>query len=186
MQMHVTTLPDLFTRVPIMLVTICRLRTYTETGGLLVYITKINHHLQEGRSVRPMQRVSTNSTVPVPSREFFFHCVAACIHRPHPPQACLSQTTLFAFEDSLYRFQDPGVSDKTVEMRRGDQWIAVTNLRMRTLLEGNPHVRVHFPVFVIQLDVVLELVLCENVLQCAVAVLSEKVDVYCIAEARGI
>ena len=167
-----------------MLVTICRLRTYTETGGLLVYITEINHHLQEGRSVSPMKRVGTNSTVPVPTREFFFHSVAACIHRPHPPQARLSQTTLFALEDGLYRFQDPRVSDKAVEMRRGDQWIAVTNLRMRTLLEGNPHVRVHFPVFVIQLDVVLELIFCEDVLQRAVAVLSEEVDVYCTSEAR--
>ena len=78
------------------------------------------------------------------------------------------------------------VSDETVEMRRGDQWIAVTNLRMRTLLEGNPHVRVLFPVLVIQSDVVLELILCKDVLQYAVAVLSEEVDVYWGAEASGI
>ena len=71
-------------------------------------------------------------------------------------------------------------------MRRGDQWIAVTNLRMRTLLEGNPHVRVLFPVLVIQSDVVLELILCKDILQYAVAVLSEEVDVYWGAEARGI
>ena len=167
-------------------VTVCRLRTHAETGGLVVHITEIHHHLQEARSVRPMQRVGTDSTVPVPSGEFFFHRFTACIHRPHPPQACLSQTALFALEDGLYRFQDPGVSDETVEMRRGDQWIAVTNLRMRTLLEGNPHVRVLFPVFVIQLDVVLELIFREDVLQCAVAVLSEEVHVYRTAEARGI
>ena len=61
------------------------------------------------------------------------------------------------------------MSDETVETRRGDQWIAVTNLRMRTLLERNPHVRVLFPVFVIQLDVVLELIFREDVLQYAVA-----------------
>ena len=77
------------------------------------------------------------------------------------------------------------MSDETVEMRRGDQWIAVTNLRMRTLLEGNPHVRVLFPVFIIQLDVVLELIFREDVLQCAVAVLSEEVHVYWTTMARG-
>ena len=114
--------------------------------------------------MRPVQRVSTDSTVPVPSGEFFFHRVAAGICRSHPPQACLRQATFFALEDGLYRFHDPRVSDETVEMRRGDQWIAVTNLRMRTLLEGNPHVRILFPVFVIQLDVVLELIFGENVL----------------------
>ena len=57
---------------------------------------------------------------------------------------------------------------------------------MRTLLEGNPHVRVLFPVFVIQLDVVLEFIFRENVLQNAVAILSEEVYVYWTAEPRGI
>ena len=167
-------------------ITVCRLRTHAETGGLVVHITEIHHHLQEARSMRPVQRVSTDSTVPVPSGEFFFHRVAARIRRPHPPQACLCQAALFALEDGLYRFHDPGVSDETVEMRRGDQRIAVTNLRMRTLLEGNPHVRVLFPVFVIKLDVVLELFLREDVLQCAVTVLPKEVDVYWTTEARGI
>jgi hypothetical protein len=36
------------------------------------------------------------------------------------------------------------------------------------------------------LDVVLELIFREDVLQCAVAVLSEEVHVYWTAEARGI
>ena len=57
---------------------------------------------------------------------------------------------------------------------------------MRTLLEGNPHVRVLFPIFVVQSDVVLELIFRENVLQNAVAILSEEVHVYWIAEPRGI
>ena len=148
-QMHVTTLSDLLTWVPVMQITVGRLRTHAETGGLFVHITKIHHHLQEAGSVRPMQRVSTDSAIPVPSREFFFHRVAAGICRPHPPQACLRQATLFAFKDGFYRFQDFGVSDETVEMRRGDKWIAITNLRMRTLLEGNPHMRILFPVLVI-------------------------------------
>ena len=184
--MHVTTLSDLLTWVPVMHVTVCRLRTHAETGGFVVYIAEIHHHLQEARSVRPMQRVGTDSTVPVPPREFFLHCVAARIRWPHPPQACLRQAALVALEDGLYRLHDPRVSDETVKMRRGYQGIAVTNLRMRTLLEGNPHVRVLFPVFVIQLDVVLELIFREDVLQCAVAVLSEEVHVYRTAEARGI
>ena len=184
--MHVTTLSDLLTGVPVMHVTVCRLRTHAETGGFVVYIAEIHHYLQEARSVRSMQRVGTDSTVPVPSGEFLFHCVAACIRWPHPPQACLCQAALVALEDGLYRFHDPRVSDETVEMRRGDQWVAVTNLRMRTLLEGDPHVRVLFPVFVIQLDVVLEFVFRENVRQNAVAVLSEEVYVYWTAEPRGI
>ena len=57
---------------------------------------------------------------------------------------------------------------------------------MRTLLEGNPHVRILFPVFVIQLDVVLEFIFRENVLQNAVAILSEEDHVYWTAEPRGI
>ena len=104
--MHVTTLSDLLTWVPVMHITVRRLRTHAETGGLVVHITEIYHHLQEARSV----------------------------------------------------------SDETVEMRRGNKWIAVTNLRVRTLLEGNPHVRILFPVFIIQLDVVLELILRKDVL----------------------
>ena len=47
-------------------------------------------------------------------------------------------------------------------MRRGDQGSRYESAN-ETLLEGNPHVRVHVPVFVIQLDVVLQLVLCEDV-----------------------
>ena len=183
MQMYVTTLSDLLTRVPEMYFTVCRFRTHAETGGLVVHITKIQHQLQESRSVRPIQRVGTDSTVPMPSGEFFFHLFTARICRPHPPQACLRQAALFALEYGLYRFNDPGVSDETVEMRRRDQGVAVTNLRMRPLLKGNPHMWVLFPVFVIQLDVVLELIFCENVLQYAIAVLSEEVHVYWTADA---
>ena len=163
-----------------------RFRTHAETGGLVVHITKIQHQLQESRSVRPIQRVGTDSTGPVPSGEFFFYRFTARICRPHPPQACLCQAALFALEDGLYCFYDPGVSDETVEMRRGDQRIAVTSLRMRALLERNPHERVLFPVFVIQFNVVLELIFRKDVLQFAVAVVSEEVDVYWSAEARGI
>ena len=166
--------------------TVRRLRTHAETGGLVVHITEIHHHLQEAGSVRPLQRVSTDSTVPVPSGEFFFHRFTARIRRPHPPQARLRQAALFAFEDGLYRLQDPGVSDETVEMGRGDQRITVTNLRMGTLLKGNPHVRVLFPIFIVQLDVVPELLFRENVLQYAVAVLPEEVHVYWTADAHGI
>ena len=106
-------------------------------------------------------------------------------HRKH---ASRRDSTFRPVEDISIASMMPGVSDvDRSEMRR-------RALRGRSYESANEAHADREPtcvgscslVFVIQLDVVLELVLCEDVLQRAVAVLSEEVHVYRIAEARGI
>lgn len=64
--MHLPTLPDLLTWVPVVLITVCRLRTHAEAGGVVIHIAEIHHHLQETGSVGPVQRMCADPTVPMP------------------------------------------------------------------------------------------------------------------------